>query len=96
MAQRSCAGREAGGTASFANDSPSKPELAWLTAHVAQVEATEATEEWLEAAEAAEAEAAEAIAVLSHQYGGGRGEPSSPMKTLAAEQLMPSLVETEE
>ena len=45
VVQRSSAGVEAGGTARFANDGPSKPELAWLTTHVAQVEAAEATEE---------------------------------------------------
>jgi hypothetical protein len=63
VAHRSSAGREAGCTARFANDSPSKPELAWLTAHVAQVEAAEAAEA-TEAAEAEEAEAAEAAETI--------------------------------
>ena len=80
VAQRSCAGREAGRTARFANDSPSKPELAWLTAHVAQVEAAEATE----AAEAAEAEATEAAEAIMEDSYQRAVEPAScsPMRTL--------------
>ena len=69
VAQRSCAGREAAGrTARFANDSPSKPELEWLTAHVAQVEAAEATE------------AAEAIVEDSYQRHGP--PPRPPMRSM--------------